>query len=68
LESLAQGLLYFPVLSFKNESFHPEGAAIQVHGLVLQPISTTAERYQRVRYFWTADQDVIKGTFEQSGT
>jgi len=43
----------------KRES-SPESSAIQVHGLMVQPISTTTERYQRVRNFWAADQDMIE--------
>jgi hypothetical protein len=63
--NLPAQLIYLPVLAFENAKVHPMGSKIQVHGLVLRPNSDERETYERVGYFWTANDAVVEQLLSQ---
>lgn len=54
-----EGLICLPILSFKNVHVHPLKSAIQPHRIVLWANSALKDRYEKVGYFWTANQTVV---------
>jgi hypothetical protein len=63
--NLPSQLIYLPVLAFENAEVHPMGSKIQAHGLVLRPNSDECETYERIGYFWTANDAVVEQMLSQ---
>jgi hypothetical protein len=58
LSGPVKDLVCMPIISFRNTKVHPIGSPLQLHGVVLRAKSGIASEYERVGYFWTANQGV----------
>jgi hypothetical protein len=67
LPDSAENFLCMPILSFKNTKVHPEGSPLQLHGIVLRAKLGVAKEYERIGYFWTAEEVLAKKVLRDLG-
>ncbi len=55
-----EALRCLTVLSFRNSQRQPDKTRWELHGLILDSISTVGYRYKRIGYFWIADETLVE--------